>query len=105
MAISGVGQDIKPHMLWVSQLNHVRLHSQCSNRLKIECEDEEGGEIRESETSLAQGGKAINQEVGHDPVVMDSGRAQRLIATLPRRLLLRDLIVCRRIGRLRSATR
>ena len=68
MAKSGVGQDIKPHMLWVSCPDHVRLHSQCSNRLKIECEDEEGGEIRESEKSLAQGGKAINQEVGHGPL-------------------------------------
>ena len=59
-AKSGVGQDIKPHMLWVSYPNYVRLHTQCSNRLELECEDEEGGENCESAKSLAQGAKASN---------------------------------------------
>lgn len=60
-----MGQDIKPHILWVSRPDHVRLHTQCSNRLEIGYEDEEGGENRESEKSLAQGGAASNWEIGH----------------------------------------
>ena len=64
-AKSGVGQDIKPHMLWVSRHDHVRLHTQCSNRLEIGHEDEEGGENRESGKSLAQRDAASNWEIGH----------------------------------------
>jgi hypothetical protein len=31
----GAGQEIKPHMLWVSHPDHVPLHVPCSNRLEF----------------------------------------------------------------------
>lgn len=62
-AIYYAGQDIKPHMLWVSRLHHLILNTQCSARLEFGCEEDEGRENRESNKSLAQGGGAINDEL------------------------------------------
>lgn len=62
-AIYRAGQDIKPHMLWVSRPDHVILNTQCSTCIEFGREEDEGGENRESNKSLAQGGGAINDEL------------------------------------------
>ena len=59
-----MGQERKPHILGVSSQDHVRLHTQCSNRPVFQCEEDEGGENRESKFSLAQPPEAINAEIG-----------------------------------------
>jgi hypothetical protein len=63
MAKSVVGQERKPHMLWALLTSHLRLHMQCSIRVVCAREEDEGGENRESNFSLAQALAAINQEL------------------------------------------
>src|ERR1700758_2794304 len=63
MAKSVVGQERKPHMLWVPLTSHLRLHMQCSMRVVRGREEDEGGENRESNFSLAQALAAINEEL------------------------------------------
>lgn len=62
-AIYHAGQDIKPHMLWVSRPHHLILNTQCSTCREFGCEEDEGGENRESNKSLAQACGAINDEL------------------------------------------
>jgi hypothetical protein len=62
-AIYQAGQDIKPHMLWVSRPDPLILNTQCSTCPEFGCEKDEGRENRESNKSLAQAGGAINDEL------------------------------------------
>ena len=62
-AIYYAGQDIKPHMLWVSRPDYLILNTQCSTCLEFGCGKDEGRENRESNKSLAQADAAINDEL------------------------------------------
>jgi hypothetical protein len=47
--------QVRKHYIWYGLLlNPVRLNTQCSTSRQIEWEEDEGGENRESEISLAQ---------------------------------------------------
>ena len=59
-----MGQEIKPHMLWVSRRDHAGLHTQCSNCRILAVRKTKEGENRGSNQSLAQRLGARNHEVG-----------------------------------------